>query len=62
MILIINKKIRRQFVPYCKFPNPFGDEVAEKAKFEEADLVLDENGEQHWVRKRDNFPMVFGRS
>lgn len=60
--MLINKKIRHQFVPYCKFPNPFGDEAAERAELEEADMIVDEKVEQVLLRKRKNFPPVFGKS
>ncbi|OOE14708.1 hypothetical protein [Fictibacillus arsenicus] len=60
--MIINKKIRHQLVPYSNFPNPFRDEVAEKAELEEADRIVDENGEQVWLKKKNDLPSVFGKS
>ncbi len=60
--MMIYKRIKHQFVPYSMFPNPCGDEVAEKAELEEADRILDENGEQVWLKKKNDLPSVFGKS
>ena len=60
--MMIYKNIRHQFVPYCKFPNPFEDEAAERAELEEADRIVDENGEQVWLKKKNELPSVFGKS
>ncbi|MFE1242737.1 hypothetical protein ACFW35_01290 [Fictibacillus sp. NPDC058756] len=60
--MMINKKIRRQFVPYTKFPNHFGDEAAEIAELEENDMIYDENGEKIWLSKINAVPPVLGKS
>jgi hypothetical protein len=58
---MLKKKIRRQISPFHRFPNPFGDEVAETAERMETSAVTDENGEQTWLRQLIN-PSIFGRS
>lgn len=59
---MLKKKIKRQISPFGRFPQPFGNEVAEIAERMESSAVADENGEQHWLRKITDLPPVFGRS
>lgn len=59
---MLKKKIKRQISPFGRFPDPFGNEVAETAERMESSAVADEHGEQHWLRKITDLPPVFGRS
>jgi hypothetical protein len=58
---MLKKKIRRQISPFRRFPDPFGDEIAETSERMETSAVADENGEQMWLRQLIN-PSIFGRS
>jgi hypothetical protein len=59
---MLKKKVKRQISPFRRFPDPFGNEVAEIAERMEISAVADENGEQHWLRKTTDLPPFFGRS
>jgi hypothetical protein len=56
------KKLARPISPFVRFPNPFGDEVAELQEKIEASAAADANGEQIWLTQRNDLPPIFGRS
>jgi hypothetical protein len=56
------KKLARPISPFVRFPNPFGDEVAELHEKIEASAAADKNGEQIWLTQRNDLPSIFGRS
>lgn len=59
---MLKKKIKRKISPYERFPDYFGDEMAEDVLQSEALDVADENGEQTWLWQLTNPPSIFGRS